>query len=65
MAEIDIVINRKGEVKIDIEGTQSNNCVKLIKPLVEAIGELKTEQKKPSWFEGAVTNEEINLHSSD
>lgn len=64
MAEVSIIIEADGKVSLDVEGVRGNECIQIVKPLVTAIGELKHEQKKPCFYQGAHTKQSVNIFTS-
>ena len=51
MPDILIVVNQKGDVVIDVMGAKGRQCAKLVKPLVDSIGEVSQEEKKPVYYQ--------------
>lgn len=61
MTEITILVDEHGNTLIDVEGAEGRQCVELLKPLVESIGKVETEKKKPSYYQEANRTQQVHL----
>jgi len=48
--EIEFIISRDGEIKMDIKGMQGNGC-RNVAEAVKQIGQVLDEKRKPEFFE--------------
>ena len=61
MTEIHIMIDAQGNAVIDVLGAKGKQCATLVKPLVESIGEIVTEKKKPSFYQESHRAQKLRL----
>ena len=51
MKEIKIIIDKNGQVTIDVEGVKGSSCKKLTKDLENAFGTTTEDKKKPDFYD--------------
>jgi hypothetical protein len=59
--DVEIVINKKGEVKVHVKGVKGKGCLEYAKWLSAVIGKVK-DQKLTSEYYEPETKTKINLH---
>jgi len=52
--ELDIIIDEKGEVHVDVKGMKGKGCLTYLKELEKLLGALKTKNLKPDYYEDEV-----------
>ena len=53
MQELEIIITPKGEVKIQVIGSQGKECLLITKSLEEALGKVKERNFKTEYYQDA------------
>jgi hypothetical protein len=55
--EIEIIIGADGQVRLDVKGLKGPTCLTAIKKLAESVGELKSTDLKPEYYERAALDQ--------
>ena len=50
MAKVKVVVDEKGELRIEVEGVQGSSCELLTKNLEKELGEVGERKKKPEYY---------------
>lgn len=56
--EIEIIIGPDGEVKLDVKGLKGPTCLTAVKKLADGLGELKSTDLKPEYYDKAQTEQQ-------
>ncbi len=57
MKEIIFKIDADGEISMEVQGAQGNNCEDFTAPFEESLGVVASRELKASFFESATKNE--------
>lgn len=49
--ELEITIDRNGQVSIKVAGAKGGKCLDITKPIEEALGEVKVREMSPEYYE--------------
>ncbi len=60
--EMEITINKNGEVEIHVQGVDGTSCLKLTKELEEALGIVTNREKTSEFYK---EEESINIHQEE
>lgn len=55
--EIEIIILPDGQVKLDVKGLRGPTCLTVVKKIADTIGDLKSTDIKPEYYERAQTEQ--------
>lgn len=61
--DLEIIITSEGEIKMEVKGMKGPACLTKLKAITEKLGEMKSQDLHPEYYEQRPTNERKQTRS--